>query len=84
MTNFKLILIFTLLPFYIIQSQTHKLSDEFWSKAERAKDQNNWGNAALLYEKSAEAEEKSFNPRVEELAIALNNAAFYHHKNNII
>ena len=45
-------------------AQTHELADEYWDKAEKQKDLGNWEDAAKLYEKSAEAEKKSPNPRL--------------------
>jgi tetratricopeptide (TPR) repeat protein len=61
-------------------SQTHEIADEYWDKAKKAEAIEDWENAAILFEKSAEAEKKSPNPRAEDLGIELNEASFYYAK----
>jgi CHAT domain-containing protein len=80
MKNLKIILIVFLFYAYNGYSQTHELADEYWNKAVKAEENKDWENAAILFEKSANAEKKSPNPRLEELSIALNNSAFYYRK----
>ena len=70
-----------LLSYYNGNSQTPELADEYWNKAEKAVELEDWENAAKWYEKSAEVEKKSPTPRLEDLVFELNNAAFYYNKN---
>ena len=81
MKNFRTILILLLFCALNGYSQTHALADEYWSKAKKAEVLEDWENTAILFEKSAEAEKKSPNPRLEDLVFALQNAAFYYNKN---
>ena len=78
MKNVKIILIVLLFCAYNGYSQTHELADKYWTKAKNAEAIEDWENAAILFEKAAEAEKKSPNPRVEDLSHELNEASFYY------
>lgn len=71
----KTITLLYLLISFISYTQTHELADEYWNKAEIAREKEDWENAAILFEKSAEAEKKSPNPRQKDLSFELSRAA---------
>jgi tetratricopeptide (TPR) repeat protein/CHAT domain-containing protein len=57
-------------------TQSHKLADEYWDKAQELRKQGKYLDAAVMYEKCVEAEKVSPAPRVEELAKALSEPGY--------
>lgn len=57
-------------------SQTYQIADEYWEKAKNFKKQEKYLEAAQMYAKSAEAEQKCDEPRLTDLPIKLGEAGY--------
>ena len=64
----------------IFADKWHDLADKSFNKAEKFKKQYKYKEAARMYEKSAEAEEKSDNPRKNYLSVELTQLGYMYYK----
>ena len=62
----------------LVSAQSHHLSDEYFSKALDLKDQGKYLEAAMMYEKSAQAEKASPSPIMAEVSVELNEAGYHY------
>ena len=58
---------------------TFKLADKYWNQAQRLEKQGRYLEAAQMFEKSAQAESESPEPRLEDLGIELSQAGFVYY-----
>ncbi len=80
-TAIKLLILTALLllgSFTTSYAQSTQLADQYWIQAEAAKKKGRYLEAAQLYEKSADAEKNSPNPRLENLVLELLSAGYFY------
>ena len=75
-----IISIFSLVLFAcpFVSAQSHKLADEYWSKAHELQKQGKYLDAAEMFEKSAQAERARPSPRMQALTAQLNAAGYFY------